>query len=41
VVTLTTDKGVEDGLTLPNAAFAVDRWFTTASGKLYGWSICI
>ncbi|MCW2875244.1 ABC transporter [Actinacidiphila oryziradicis] len=41
VVTLTTNKGVEHDATLPNAAYEVDRWFTTASGKLYGWSTCV
>jgi ABC-type transport system involved in multi-copper enzyme maturation permease subunit len=41
VVTLTTDKGVQHDPTLPNAAYEVDRWFTTASGKLYGWSTCV
>ncbi|WP_405728332.1 ABC transporter permease [Streptomyces sp. NBC_01537] len=41
-VTLTTNKGVLDSSpTLPNAAYELDRWFTTASGKLYGWSTCV
>jgi ABC-type transport system involved in multi-copper enzyme maturation permease subunit len=40
--TLTTNKGVLDaGPTLPHAAYELDRWFTTASGKLYGWSTCV
>jgi hypothetical protein len=41
VVTLTTDKGVDSDPNLPNAVYELERWFTTASGKLYGWSTCV
>jgi ABC-type transport system involved in multi-copper enzyme maturation permease subunit len=42
VITLTTNKGVTGSdPTLPHAAYEVERWFTTASGKLYGWSTCV
>ena len=42
VVTITTNKGVlTSSPALPNAAYEVDRWFTTASGKLYGWGTCV
>jgi ABC-type transport system involved in multi-copper enzyme maturation permease subunit len=42
VSTVTTNKGVLDSSpTLPDAAYELDRWFTTASGKLYGWSTCV
>ena len=40
---LITNKGVlgESMPTPPGTAYELDRWFTTASGKVYGWGTCV
>ncbi|MFI5823686.1 ABC transporter [Streptomyces rishiriensis] len=41
-VSLVTHTGVMTSPpNVPNSAFQVDSWFTTASGKLYGWGTCV
>ncbi|KMS75886.1 MULTISPECIES: ABC transporter permease subunit [Streptomyces] len=41
-VSLTTHTGVmKSSPSVPSSAFEVDTWFTTASGKLYGWGTCV
>jgi ABC-type transport system involved in multi-copper enzyme maturation permease subunit len=41
-ITLTTTTGVtEASPNVPETAYQVDTWFTTASGQLYGWGTCV
>ncbi|MEU3862550.1 ABC transporter permease subunit [Streptomyces sp. NPDC028722] len=42
-VSLTTHTGVMNvgPPSVPSGAYQVDSWFTTASGRLYGWGTCV